>query len=184
MKRLGVLVMMAMSFVGGILLAFLGCIAMSPVSVVGQLDAVGAAAETVRTLTVDCAQPAPPSSAEVTFENTLRSCLSPKCYDKPMGKGNDIYRVGLLSLPGTGSEILKSINLASEMPANHYLVHDTHVPAYGYGKNHGWTRIVHFARNILDHAFFLVAEKAEAGEMELQTAYENQVTGPSYMLAC
>jgi hypothetical protein len=36
------------------------------------------------------------------------------------------------------------------------LVLSTHVPPYGYGKNHGWTKIVRVYRNILDHTVDLL----------------------------
>ena len=117
------------------------------------------------------------SSAESVFGSTIRSCLSVKCYDKPMGPTNDIVRVGVLSLPGTGAEVVEEIcRVAAKIPNNHNIVFDTNVPAYGYGKNHGWTRIIRFSRNILDHSYFLVAAaRSDAGESELRTAYEAQV---------
>ena len=123
----------------------------------------------------DLLQTPPPSSTEITFENTFRSCLSPKCYDKPMGEAGDMVRIGLLSVPGTGYELLNELKEEiTETPKSHHLVFDTHVPAYGYGKNHGWSRIIRFSRNILEHAFFLVSERSPAGH-KLKEMYEAQV---------
>lgn len=38
------------------------------------------------------------------------------------------------------------------------LTFDTHVPPYGYGKNHGWSRIIRISRKILPHALSLISD--------------------------
>jgi hypothetical protein len=37
-----------------------------------------------------------------------------------------------------------------------YVYLDTHVPAYGYGKNHGWSRIIRITRHLLPHSLSLL----------------------------
>ena len=92
---------------------------------------------------------------EFSFESTLRSCLSSKCFDEPVA--GSIKRVGVLSLPGTGVGTFKDlITQKLSKTTDVEVLFDSHVPAYGYGKNHGWTRIIRFARNIIGHAYFLV----------------------------
>lgn len=38
------------------------------------------------------------------------------------------------------------------------VVLDSHVPAYGYGKNHGWSRIVRIVRPLSQHAVSILSE--------------------------
>ena len=40
---------------------------------------------------------------------------------------------------------------------NTEVVIDSHVPAYGYGKNHGWSRIIRIVRPLSEHALSLVS---------------------------
>lgn len=37
------------------------------------------------------------------------------------------------------------------------MVIDSHVPAYGYGKNHGWSRIIRIVRPLSEHAISLLS---------------------------
>jgi hypothetical protein len=95
------------------------------------------------------------NNMEFVFECTLRSCLSSKCFNEPVG--GTINRIGVLSLPGTGVDTFQDfITQKLSRAADLEILFDTHVPAYGYGKNHGWTRIVRFTRSIISHAYYLV----------------------------
>jgi hypothetical protein len=101
------------------------------------------------------------SDVEINFESTIRSCLGSQCFDESVkekdGSKND--RIGILAPPGSGGEILlKIINkaLIKEKKKNINVIVDTHVPAYGYGKNHGWTRIIRIVRPILLHSMSIL----------------------------
>lgn len=175
MRKVNIFIMILASFAGGAVLAFWGCLSMTPL-VHGQVQFIGDIVDEKPTSGFTPLHQYPLSDAEITFGNTLRSCLGSSCYDKPMGSAGNIVRIGVLTLPGTGSDIfLKLQKSISDPPANHFIVQDTHVPAYGYGKNHGWTRIIRFARNILDHAYFLVSENSNSGIADISTIYAAQV---------
>lgn len=97
-----------------------------------------------------------------TFESTLRSCLGPNCFDEkvPLPDGSLVDRVGLLApLQSGGEDILSTLLSLIEAPKGHLidLILETHVPAYGYGKNHGWSRIIRLHRKIAPHALSLIA---------------------------
>lgn len=97
-----------------------------------------------------------------TFESTLRSCLGPNCFDDKVSlpDGSLIDRVGLLApLHSGGEDILNLVLNLIETPKGQPidLVLETHVPAYGYGKNHGWSRIIRLHRKIAPHALSLTA---------------------------
>jgi hypothetical protein len=86
------------------------------------------------------------------FEGTLRNCLGPKCFDM-VAAGTD--RIGLLAPPNTGAEnIINAIVMAGvPLVTNKYgIISTTNVPAYGYGKNHGWSRIIRLVRRPFPHA--------------------------------
>ena len=99
------------------------------------------------------------------FESTLRSCLGANCFDKDAHDSNGIAidRVGLLApINSGGEEILLFMTKYIEQPRKSKktpieLVYETHVPPYGYGKNHGWSRIIRLTRKVCPHALSLVA---------------------------
>ena len=89
--------------------------------------------------------------------STLRNCLGRKCFDE-LPKNSAYDRVGLLGMPYSGSEqvddILQEIlSTSSKSVSSPHIIHSSNVPAYGYGKNHGWSRIIRIARMPVDHAF-------------------------------
>jgi hypothetical protein len=114
-------------------------------------------------------------ASKAAFESTLRSCLAAKCFDQPM---NGVERVGVLGLPGSGSITLHRLlsdlspSLRGGLNSALEVTIDTHVPAYGYGKNHGWTRIVRFVGDIATQAYLMV--NYDGSEKSLQS-YEAQV---------
>ena len=99
------------------------------------------------------------------FESTLRSCLGANCFDKDAHDSNGIVidRVGLLApMNSGGEEIVLFMSKFVEQPRKSKktpveLIYETHVPAYGYGKNHGWSRIIRLTRKVCPHALSLVA---------------------------
>ena len=69
-------------------------------------------------------------NAQRSFEQTLRSCLSPKCFDQPVE--SDLNRIGVLSIPGAGAATLQALLKAKNNKRSDIEVYfDTHVPAYG-----------------------------------------------------
>ena len=93
---------------------------------------------------------------ELQFESTLKSCLSSYCFDEPvLVDGKKANRIGFLAPPFSGSEtLIAMLNKAArkDLIATGTIENSTHVPAYGYGKNHGWTRIVRLVRRVVPHA--------------------------------
>ena len=83
-----------------------------------------------------------------SFEDTLRNCLGQHCFDqKP--DGSTFETVGLLAPPNSaGDDIIQAISKSggSVQSSSVHLEYNTHVPAYGYGKNHGWSRIIRLVR--------------------------------------
>ena len=43
---------------------------------------------------------------------------------------------------------------------------DSHVPAYGYGKNHGWSRIIRLVRPLSEHAIDLLSQSNNGGSSQ------------------
>ncbi len=92
------------------------------------------------------------------YLSTIRSCLGIKCFDSNP-EASPITRVGLLGIPGSGVELLDRLITEMVSPLDvkgPQLIYSTHVPAYGYGKNHGWARIVRVSRMPLQHSFGLL----------------------------
>jgi hypothetical protein len=95
---------------------------------------------------------------EEIFRLTIKSCLpthNPKCkqYIPPTsGKDEDpIQREALVAPPGDISSILMNqleriqhqhTNLQNKTESDIEVFATSHVPPYGYGKTHGWTKIV------------------------------------------
>ena len=119
------------------------------------------------------------SFIEEQYESTLRSCLGPKCFnhmykDDALHEGKDINRIGFLSFPGSGGDAVFALisSILSKQPDNAmiHLVNDTHVPAYGYGRNHGWSSIIRLARRPIHNSYYLLKDQGDvnARNMDLQ----------------
>jgi len=115
-------------------------------------------------------------TVEEQFESTIRSCLGAKCFNElvhtPSG---DIARIGFLTLPGSGGDLLFDfLQQFSTMNNNPKLelIKDTHVPAYGYGKNHGWSSIVRVSRRVVHHSHALLSKN---GFKPTSDSLDNQV---------
>jgi hypothetical protein len=98
---------------------------------------------------------------ENSFEKTIRSCLGAKCFDEAV---NGVDRIGILAPSRSGGEIIANILRSRQSNDKASIVYDTHVPAYGYGKNHGWTRIIRIVRPLVDHSLSLINHQPIADE--------------------
>ena len=118
------------------------------------------------------------------FESTLRGCLGPNCFDEDVLQpdGSRGARVGMLApLNSGGEDILRVLLNLMEKPnaaskSQIYLIHETHVPAYGYGKNHGWSRIIRLVRKIIPHTLSLSAALKLKDQNTLSAALDLQVS--------
>ena len=73
-------------------------------------------------------------------------------------------------LLGSGAEvILKYLKMFGPSEEKIEVIYDTHVPAYGYGKNHGWTRIIRIAHELVPHALSLV-DNSPSYSVDLQVS--------------
>lgn len=90
------------------------------------------------------------------FEASIKSCLGAQCFDE---KSTDqpVSRIGFLSPDTHGvQELLDLVLIAGK---NAKLIDGkrsaelcTNVPPYGYGKNHGWGRIIRIYSKLPEHA--------------------------------
>ena len=91
---------------------------------------------------------------EAAFEQTLRSCLGAACYTAtPKGSRAD-SRIGLLAPPSEAADAFFAWYVALSKRGGVTArkvewVQTSHAPPYGYGKNHGYTRIVRLALPLL-----------------------------------
>ena len=75
----------------------------------------------------------------------------------------------------SGGTVVESTSTGGEpqlsVGADVDLVWSTHVPPYGYGRNHGWTKIVRLYRDTADHAYSLLQAtgSVDAALVEAQT---------------
>jgi hypothetical protein len=99
------------------------------------------------------------NQVEYSYQSTFRNCLGSSCFNAPVttDKGS-ILRVGILGMQASGTQSLLNIlqKLSREDPFKIEVIADTHVPPYGYGKNHGWSSIVRISRRIVQHSYSLV----------------------------
>ena len=94
------------------------------------------------------------------FLTTIRSCLSSGCYNVKPDKSIN-HRIGLLGLPNSGASIVDNLirdiqSKGGNKDTGPDVVYSTHVPAYGYGKNHGWSRIIRITRMPVDNTYSIL----------------------------
>lgn len=94
------------------------------------------------------------------FESTVKSCLGSHCMNELFTNdiGEKITRIGIL-LPHTKdwTGLLYCISkVESKLRKDHTITISTHVPPYGYGRNHGWTKIIRIIDNVLDDSYRLL----------------------------
>jgi len=114
----------------------------------------------------------PPKASEMELKiaSTLRSCLGAYCYDARPPEST-VNRVALLAPPDAGGDILFAALqplLAHDM-SEVEVVRSTHVPPYGYGKNHGWNAIIRLYRPVQKHALSMVTARASEEMFAKQT---------------
>lgn len=104
------------------------------------------------------------SAEEKNFLTTFRSCLRKNCFDDPVklkNQNEQKLRIGLLTPDLSGSkpllDMFETMGLLSKSDLD--IVADTNVPAYGYGKNHGWSKIIRIVRDVVPHAYTLLDAK-------------------------
>jgi hypothetical protein len=104
-------------------------------------------------------------TSESSFQSTFKSCLNENCFNQPVLHidGSKVLRVGFLSLPLSGGQILFDLieQLRPKYSQKHKNIEfflESHVPAYGYGKNHGYSSLIRFSRRALDHAYALISQ--------------------------
>ena len=105
-----------------------------------------------------------------SYENILRSCLGDYCFNSRSDK-SPRDRVGILGPPGTGAEVvtdLLDLLRSKEHPKVNSveIIHSSNVPPYGYGKNHGWNRMIRLSRKLIPHAYSLL--RTHEGHTELE----------------
>lgn len=116
--------------------------------------------------------------SEANYESTFRSCLGKNCFDEPVVReAKTITRIGLLAPPLSGADtilaMIRKVGLNDNKDVE--VVLNTHVPAYGYGKNHGWSRIIRLARRLIPHTHALVASKGLDDPSKISASIDLQV---------
>ena len=56
-------------------------------------------------------------------------------------------------------ELIKAAGEKANLEKGRTLELNSHVPAYGYGKNHGWSRIVRFVSKVPEHSYALLSRQ-------------------------
>lgn len=89
------------------------------------------------------------------FEASIKSCLGSNCFDERSVGVNP--RIGFLTPDAHGVDKLLDLVLlagkkAKLLDGKRVAEISTHTPAYGYGKNHGWSRIVRIVSMLPEHA--------------------------------
>lgn len=117
------------------------------------------------------------------FQTTIRSCLGSYCMDERFtdaDHNNDkIERIGIL-LPDKRIQWQHMIDQMKsfdngKLSSKRNIIASTHVPAYGYGRNHGWSRIVRILDQIPLQAYQLVHDNMNKNEPDVSKSYEIQV---------
>jgi hypothetical protein len=109
------------------------------------------------------------------FESTIKSCLGRYCMDEVFGDDGEIKRYGLLA-PFLSPEIQYIKKLVSRLKAKGYEIELTkHVPPYGYGRNHGWSRIVRFIDNVPLSAFHQLLQVTNSSSISNKKVFAAQV---------
>ena len=110
---------------------------------------------------------------EKDFSRTLKSCISSKCLHRTYQETN-VNRIAILAPPGAIADRLFDIlnyaldttfdpNSSPKKRDMFELVRTTHVPPYGYGGNHGWTKIIRLVISPLPSAIADVMLAYEQG---------------------
>lgn len=116
---------------------------------------------------------------ETLLTATYKNCLGKYCMDGEFkdSLGKPLTRVGLLApderFHGL-AQVLMVLHAISDSKDQIEIVPSTHVPPYGYGRNHGLSRIIRLADNSLPlQAYRLIADHVDADGAAM--VYEAQV---------
>lgn len=115
-----------------------------------------------------------------TFEATIKSCLGGYCKTEIFEEeGKKINRIGIL-LPDntiTWDGLIASIQKLDPNEASIKIIQSTHVPPYGYGRNHGWTKIVRIVDRLPNQAYRFIVNSTSLSQQydSLKLMYEIQV---------
>lgn len=126
------------------------------------------------------------TDAERAFETTVRSCLGAFCFDDAVRTtdGKDIIRVGIVAPDVADAEHVRKMMLAAGITIGDKLdlVISSNVPPYGYGKNHGWSRIIRIARSVVPHSVSLLSSSSSnaASTDMVDVLIDPQVSSSSY----
>jgi hypothetical protein len=155
---------------------------------------LSAAAKVAATADLNRMQPIPianlgkSKSPREVFEATIKSCLGGYCKSEVFEEeGKKMNRIGIL-LPDntvTFSGLIESIRNLDPNEASIKIIQSTHVPPYGYGRNHGWSKIVRIVDRVPNQAYrFIVNSSSLTNQYDsLKLMYEIQVPCSIYFYA-
>ena len=139
-------------------------------------------------LSVNAREKFPYSSPEDNYMNSMRSCFGAFCFDDPVAITSGgrsprppVTRVGVLmpefAASTSSPEALMKLFRKAGLPASDKLevVFDTNVPPYGYGKNHGWSRIIRIAARTAPSAYALLSKKFSEDPNSIKQLFDPQV---------
>jgi hypothetical protein len=150
------------------------------------------------------------------YESTLKSCLGSYCmteqFDLPADaksssasankkqNNNKLERFGFLTPDPVQLSFLvklldewKKMQKQDDSSSLSQLIVHSHVPPYGYGRNHGLTKIIRFVDNVILEAYRITVFKCRErftltkdinNEKEFVTAFEIHVRAPILFLLC
>ena len=117
--------------------------------------------------------------AENAFETTMKSCLGTFCFDDLVKTtaGKEVARVGILVPDASEGEIIFKMLVAAGLPVGDKieLLFGSNVPPYGYGKNHGWSRIIRIAKDVIPQALRLLTRSNNSSLVAVEQLIDPQV---------
>ncbi|RYG69309.1 hypothetical protein EON64_03040 [archaeon] len=116
--------------------------------------------------------------AQSILSLTYKTCLGKYCMDGDFkdSAGKALTRVGILSPDDQWidlADLLRGLRHIADSKDSAEFVPSTHVPPYGYGRNHGYSRIIRIADDIPAQASALI--QPIATESSKRQLYEVQV---------
>jgi len=113
---------------------------------------------------------------EKHFISTIKNCLGHFCFSDKVVATNT-SRVGILAPMSSGGAVFAQMmrNTGVSLDKSIEISWDTHVPAYGYGKNHGWSKIIRLVRRVIPHAYSLLVHNWALNKEENLNLFELQL---------
>ena len=114
-------------------------------------------------------------SASLLMERSIRNCLGQNCFDEKPSHSPS-FEIGMLGLPCSGSVNYYNMT-TSLMPVmdNTALVQSTHVPPYGKGKTHGWSRIIRLFVSPIHQALHVMLKSGKVKDGNFLKLFDTQV---------